>query len=273
MQAILAIFLKALWRSRVATLGFAAGMFAFEFITVVTYQSIGGTQNIQQIFEALGPDMQRLLKLAPNLQVGFGPANYLAFAYFHPVFLGIGSAYVVSRASDAIAGDIERGTILFVLSRAVSRTALLSGKTLALLAGLAVVVGGAVLGTAVGLLVAPPAGANVNLLGFVLVGLNAYVLFLALGGVALILSALFSSAASVAGWATTFALVAFVADFLAGLPVLNLLSFLSPFRYYDPQRVVATNFLPPDALLTLSIVALGGFILAAVIFERRDIAA
>jgi ABC-2 type transport system permease protein len=251
---------------------FAAGMFLFQFVSAVTFPSIGGTRNVQAVFEALGPDMQRLLKLAPNLQAGFGPANYLAFGYFHPVFLGLGSAFVVSRASDAIAGDIERGTVLFILSRPVLRQNLLLGKTLEMLLSLLLVVFVAIPGTYLGVLLADP-GEPVPLERFWLVGLNACALFLALGGVALVISALSSSAARVAGWATAFALLAFTADFLSALPVVNLIGFLSPFRFYDPQALVANGEIPWAGLAVLSGTALVGYFLAAFLFKRRDIRA
>ncbi len=266
------IFTKTLVRGQISILAFAAGMALFEFVTAVTFPSIGGTGTARTVFESLGPDMQRLLKLAPNLQAGFGPRNYLAFGYFHPVFLGLGSAFVVSRASDAVAGDIERGTILFLLSRPVSRRTLLLGKTAEIVVSLLLVVAGSVAGTALGITLVD-LGEAINLWPFVLIGLNAYALFLALAGVTLIISALNNSAAAVAGWATAFALLAFTADFLSGLPVLNLLGILSPFRFYDPQTIVASGYLPLANIMVLLLTFLVGFILAWQLFERRDIVA
>jgi ABC-2 type transport system permease protein len=177
---------------------------------------------------------------------------------------------VVSRASDAIAGDIERGTILFVLSRPVSRGALLLGKTAEIVLSLGLVVAGSVGGTALGITLVD-LGEAINLWPFVLIGLNAYALFLALAGVTLIISALSNSAAAVAGWATAFALLAFTADFLAGLPVINLLGILSPFRFYDPQTIVASGNLPLVNTFVLLLTFLVGFIVAGLLFQRRDI--
>lgn len=269
----LVIFGKTLARGKISLLAFSVGMFLFQLITVATYPSIGGTGTVRNIFETLGPDMQRLLKLVPNLQVGFGPRNYLAFGYFHPVFLGLGSAFAVSRASDAIAGDIERGTILFLLSRPVARSALLLGKAAELALGLGIVVSGAVLGTAFGLFITN-LGEPIALGPFVIIGLNAYCLLLALAGVALIISALNSSAAKVAGWATAFALLTFVADFLSVLPLIAFFGFFSPFRYYDPQAIMASNGGVPWFSLALLVgVALLSFYLALFLFKRRDIAA
>ena len=267
------IFRQALRRGRVSTLAFGAGMFLFQFITVITYPAIGGEANTRAVFEALGPEMQRLLKLVPNLQAGFGPANYLAFGYFHPVFLGLGSAYVVSRASDAVAGDIERGTILYILSRPVSRRALLLGKAAEVACGLTIVVGLSALGTACGLVLTPLSPA-ISLWPFVVIALNAYALFLALGGVALLISAGSSSPARVAGWGTAFALLAFVADFLAVLPVIGWLAVVSPFRYYDPQSIIGSGGrLPLPGMVFLLAVASLASTLALLIFEKRDIAA
>ncbi len=270
---LLTIFKKTLARGRISLLAFAGGMGLFEFITVVTYPAIGGTRNVQAVFEALGPDMQRLLKLAPNLQIGFGPLTYLAFGYFHPVFLGLGSAFIVARASDAIAGDIERGTLLFLLARPLKRRTLLFAKALEAALSLSLVVAGAGLGTGFGLLLTD-LRQPVAFWPFVVIGLNALALFLALGGVALVLSALSNSAARVAGWATGFALMAFVADFLTGLPIIGIVGILSPFRYYDPQAIVASGgALPWASLALLSGTGLLGLGVASYLFERRDIAA
>lgn len=268
----LVIFRKSLARGRISLLSFGFGMFLFEFITAVSYPAIGGSGNVRQIFQTLGPDMQRLLKIAPNLQVGFGPANYLAFGYFHPVFLGLGSAFVVSRASDAIAGDVERGTILFVLSRPVARLQLLFGKALETVVSLLGVMTGAVLGTVTGTTITN-LGEPINVWSFVIVGLNAYFLLLALGGVSLVISALSSSASKVAGIATAFALLAFVADFLSVLPFVSWLDIISPFRYYDPQKIVANGGeVPWLALLVLGLTAGLGFFISLSIFQHRDIA-
>ncbi len=253
-------------------LSFAAGMALFEFITAVTFPSIGGTGTVRTVFESLGPDMQRLLKIAPNLQVGFSPRNYLAFGYFHPVFLGLGSAFVVSRASDAVAGDIERGTILFTLSRPLSRGSLLFGKWAELALSLFLVVAGAVLGTFSGVALVN-LGEPIPMLPFVYIGLNAYALFLALGGVALILSAVSSAAAQVAGWATAFALLAFTADFLSSIPVVSVLGFISPFRFYDPQAIMSGGEIPTLRLVVWVGVAGLGYLVDLFLFERRDIAA
>ncbi|HEX2912943.1 MAG TPA: ABC transporter permease subunit [Chloroflexia bacterium] len=272
-RAASVIFLKTLSRGKISLLAFASGMFLFEFITAIAYPALGGSTNVRQVFETLGPDMQRLLKLAPNLQVGFGPANYLAFGYFHPVFLGLGSAFAVSRASDAVAGDIERGTIVFLLSRPINRYIILLSKAAELALGLLVVVGGAVLGTCLGVLITP-LDHPLAIWPYAVIGLNAYCLFMALAGIALILSALSSSSAKVAGWGTAFALLAFVADFLSVLPVLNVIGNISPFRYYDPQGIVANSGNPPWlSLAVLIVVGVLATAVAIVFFEHRDIAA
>ena len=259
-----------IWKWR-TLLGFGLGMFLFEFITVLTFPAIGGTTNVQTVFEALGPDMQRLLKLVPNLQVGFAPANYLAFGYFHPIFLGLGSAFVVSKASDIVAGEIERGTLVFSLARPISRWVWLTTKSLEVVVSLAIVVAFAVLGTWLGLMLTPlDTSIEIEIWPFVQIGLNAYFLFLGLGGVALLISAFSQSAAQVAGIATAFALLAFVADFLSALPILNWLAILSPFRYYDPQSLL-TAPLPLNSVAPLLIVTIANYLLALLIFQRRDI--
>ncbi|MCA9981086.1 MAG: ABC transporter permease, partial [Anaerolineales bacterium] len=85
------------------------------------------------------PDgLRQLLKIAPNLQAGFGLADYLAFTWLHPVFLGLGAALVVGRAADALAGQVETGHVYLVLSRPVPRWALVWGKGLEMVVATAV---------------------------------------------------------------------------------------------------------------------------------------
>ena len=261
-------------------MAFAAAMCAFEAITAASYGSIGGQGAVSSVFGSLGTNVQRLLKIEPSLMANFGLANYLAFGYFHPVFLGLGAAFVTARASDAIAGEIERGTLLFVLARPIARSLVLLSKVAEVVLGAAVLVVAAWCGTVGGLALGRPAGtlaasfAAVDLSRFALIGLQAFALLVAMGGIGFVASALpVGRAGNASGIASATVLVAFSVDFVAGLFGADALGLWSPFHYYAPQTTLTGNV--GDALLNVAVLlAMAATLIATalLIFTRRDIA-
>lgn len=256
-------------RKRGSLLALAGGAAFFQALVAVSFPAIGGIAAVTSVIQTFPEGLRNLLKLAPNLQAGFGLIDYLAFTWLHPVFLGLGAAFVVSRASDGLAGEIERGGVYLTLSRPVPRWAFVVGKALEMYlgAGIFVLAGwlGMVLGSAAAGLGPLP------LDRFLLVALVAWPLFGALGAGALVISAVLSRGGLAGGLGTAWTLIAFVLDvipFIAG----SALAWLNPWHHYFPQAIIATGQAPAAGLAILAGWCVLGTVAAVWLFARRDLA-
>ena len=265
----LAIARATLRRKWVSLAAFALGAAFFQALVAVGSPAIGGRGAAPPVVQASPPGLRSLLKLAPNLQAGFGVVDYLAFTWFHPVFLGLGAAFVVSRASDGLAGEIERGGVYLTLSRPVPRGAFVAGKALEMFAGAGVFVLAGWLGMVAG--VAMAGLGPLPLGGYLLAALVAWPLFGALGAGALVISAAMSRGGAAGGLGTAWTLIAFVLDVIPAIAT-SAVAWLNPWHHYFPQEIVATGQAPWPGLLVLVAWCALGVAAAVVLFNRRDLA-
>lgn len=269
LRAAFVIAFGTLWRRRVSLLAFALGAGAFQWLTAVSFPAIGGLEAVTSVLGTFPEGLRTLLKVAPNLQAGFGLVDYLAFTWIHPFYLGLGAAFVVSRTADALAGEVETGAIYLILSRPIARWTLVAGKMLELVLGAAVFVAlswaGALLGAWMARVGPLPAA------DFARVARMAWLLLAALGGWGMIVSSLTSRAPTAGGITTAVTLITFVLDvipFIANSAV----AWINPWHHYFPQAIVAAGQIDWFGAAVLPAWAIGGTVVAAVIFERRDLA-
>ncbi|HYF63982.1 MAG TPA: ABC transporter permease subunit [Herpetosiphonaceae bacterium] len=242
------IFLLArfsLRRNRGATLAFALSLGLFQATLIWGYGFIGGGATVRTVVDTLSPELRRALKIVPSLQGGFGPREYVALGLYHPVYLGLGAAYVVSRAADGLAGAVERGTAWLILARPVSRAALVAGEALAIALGAALVVTSGLGGLLLGLATAD-LGPDLPLVGYAQAAAASWLLFAALGMLALLAAAASFRAGSAAGLGSALALGGFVLDLLpwTGGPPLSL---VNPWHWYDPPAIIQRGWSWPAA--------------------------
>ncbi len=262
------IFWGTLRRKRLSLFWFALAAGTFHWLVAVSFPAIGGTEAVTSVVRTFPTGLRSLLKLAPNVQAGFDVQDYLAFTWLHPLFIGLGAAFVVSRATDGLAGEIECGSIYLFLSRPVQRWTFVLGKALEMVLGAGVVAFAAWLGLALGVQALPY---SLPLANYLRAALAAWLIFAALGGGAFFIAAWFSRSGPSAGLGTAWALIAFVLDvipFIAESP----LGWLNPWHHYFPQAVVAAGSLDPLGVGVLLGWAAGGIVGAFVVFGRRDLA-
>ncbi|MBA3943577.1 MAG: ABC transporter permease subunit [Herpetosiphonaceae bacterium] len=266
---VLTIACATLRRKWISLVTFAVGACLFQYLLITTYPAIGGAAAVNSVVRTIPPALRRLLKIAPNLQASFDIRDYIALGFFHPVFLGLGSAFVVARAADALAGEIEHGAIYLVLSRPIRRWVLVVGKLLEMLGGAGIIALLSWFGTATGVWT-DSLPHRIPLTPYFLIALNAWALFGALGCGVFVMSSVSHRTAQVAGLGTTCILLAFVADILPATsepPV----ALFNPWHHYDPPAIVSTGLLS-----STSIALLVGWIIAASavtigLFAHRDL--
>jgi ABC-2 type transport system permease protein len=266
------IFRSTLRRKRSSLFWFALAAAVFHWLVAVSFPAIGGTQAVTSVVRTFPEGLRSLLKLAPNLQAGFGAQDYLAFTWMHPLFIGLGSAFVVSRATAAMPAAIERGSIYLVLSRPVQRWPFVIGKALEMVFGAGVIALAGWVGLVVGVqALAVELSAALPLDNYLRAALMAWLIFAALGGGAFLIASCFSRTAPSDGFGAAWTIIAFVLDvipFFAAAP----LAWINPWHHYFPQQVVATGQIDPVGVIVLVgwlVMGVGG---AVWVFARRDLA-
>lgn len=267
--AVWLIARSTLRRRWVSLAAFAGGAAFFQALVAVSFPAIGGMETVTSVVQTFPEGLRTLLKLAPNLQAGFALVDYLAFSWIHPVFVGLGAAFVVSRASDGLAGEIERGGVYLTLSRPVARWAFVLGQALEMFFGIAVFVGVSYLGMVLGVWLAGLGPLPLDRFG--LVALVAGPLFGALGSGALVISSLLSRGGLAGGLGTAWTLISFVLDVIPAVAG-SAVAWLNPWHHYFPQEVVSMGRLDPFGLAVLLGWCGAGVVAALIIFGRRDLA-
>lgn len=265
------IFAETLRGYRTGLAALSAGLFAVSLVIVYTFDAFGGVEVFEEMLELLPEPVAAMFRA----QAGFGASatGYIAADYRHPFYLIAAFAFVITAASGAAAKEIERGSVLLMLSAPVARWRYLLAKLGVLASGAAVLVFSAWLGTFAGGVVTG-IGAEIDHGALLRVQLNTLALVLAAGGAASLISALSSDGGQTVAWSAGIATAMYFIDFLSLIwAPAGPAGPLSLFHYYDPLEVVQSGGgVPWRDLAVLSTVALAGFAGALAVFQRRDIA-
>lgn len=200
-----------------------------------------------------------------------GPGVWRSIAWVHPVILALLWAHEITLCTRVPAGEVDRGTIDVLFGLPVSRWRVYLCETLVwLVAGLAVIgmgLAGSVLGDLTTPSEARPAPGRV-----IIAAANLYCLYLAVGGLALLISSLSDRRGRAVAVAFGVVLASFLLSFLAQLwePAKSL-SFLSMLNYHQPLLILREAAWPVKDMVTLTACAAVLWLAGAVFFVRRDI--
>ena len=261
------VFLKALKSHRTPLLFITLGVMSLDLVVPASFEL--ASPMFQDVFQSAV--FSSLLKTGGEFSLAAAAQAYVSVGYTHPIYIVLPAAFAIGAASGAIGGEIERGTILLLLTRPMARYKLLLAKWAEILFGLAVVLAGGFLGLVVGVRLAGIEG-QVQVSGFALASINAYLLFFAIGCFALLISSLSSNAHRPISVSAGVTLLSFFIDFLS--TIWDRAEFLGPlsiFHYYQPARVARAGALSWGDLAVLAGVGLACLVAALVIFQRRDI--
>ena len=270
MNAPLMLLTYSLKRVRTLIIAMALLLGMFQVFLIVVAGSIQSAGSFEQMGELMPPFVREML--GPSFPSFMSFAGIVSLGYFHLAVMG--SLVGMSIALGTIAtSEIESGLMDLILSRPLARhwivTRMIVLTIICTLAVLGVMMGG----TWAGLYgLAPkevtwPAGSLILSLA-----INLGLLMLSWNGVAMAIGSA-SRRRSVAGGLTgLFALAMFLLDYVARMwSPAQRVAWLSPFRYYSPFELIMGE--PPSSknLLVLASIAVSGFLLAYVLFSRRDI--
>lgn len=233
------------------------------------------TADFQLLLRLIPEDWQRLSGV-PIAEVAL-PAGRVALAFIDPVVVLAATAWGVTRGSDAVSGQLERGTLEMVLAAPVSRAAVFVTQALAVTAGAAVLCGILLASVWTAVAFGPWAG-TVAPSRFVPAVANVFGLMVALGGVTAAVSAADSHRWRTIGILCGFYVCSLLAKLVGRLSdTFGWVGWLSFLGAYEPQRLVggtaeswATLACYDGALLGLGLL---GYVVGAVAFARRDLPA
>ncbi len=204
-------------------------------------------------------------------------AGRVALAFVDPVVVLAATVWGITRGSDAVSGQVERGTMEMVLAQPVTRRAVFVTQALATTLGAALLCGVLLAGvwTAVG--VGPWSG-KVEPVRFVPAALNVFGLMVCMAGITACVSACDSYRWRTIGILCGFYVVSLLAKLVGRMSGrLAWVGYLSVFNAYEPQRLVggATEawrllLLYDGVLLGIGLVAYG---VGCLLFSRRDLPA
>lgn len=257
-----------LQRRRASLLVFAGIAAGFHFITAVGLPAVGGMESVKGMLEGYSPTVRQLLKIDPTLQAEYGLEQHFAITWLHPFFIGLCAIFVVGRAAEALAGDIESGSVYLVLCRPVARWTLVLGRVGEIGAGLAAILLASWLALAAGVWVAGfeplPAGR------YAVLTLTAWCLFMALSGVALVVSSIASRVGVAVALGTLWTLVSYVLDVLPAATA-SALAALNPWHHYFPPAIVAGQPVGWTGFAVLAAWTIAATLTAMALFGRRDL--
>jgi len=203
---------------------------------------------------------------------GFSPEMINSIAWMHPAALALIWGHAIMYCTRAPAGEVDRGTIDVLLGLPVSRWQLYLAETGVWLASGIVVLLLGVAGNFLGNLAAQGAlRSDPGRLAIVIV--NLLCLYLAVGGVAWLVSALSDRRGRAIGTVFAFCLGAFLLNYLAQFwSVADHVSFLSVLHYYRPLAILRDGTWPVRDMIVLLASGAALWTAGGIVFARRDLA-
>lgn len=261
---------KAIRETWFSTTAFILAMFTFQVMLAFilpTFQKdlshvLENLKFVQYIIAALlGTDMAETI----------GPEALSAMPWVHPAVLTLAWTHAIMFCTRLPAGEIDRGTADVLFALPVSRLGLYLNETIALTgSGLLLVVGG-LLG---GLLGASwsSAEAPIALSDLVVIAANLFGLYLAVAGLAWMVSAMADRRGRAVGVVFAIVMASFVLNTLATFSEsIRRFSAFGLMNYYRPLRVLREHALPVGDLLILLGFAVTCWVIGAIVLARRDI--
>ena len=258
-----------LWQRRWSLLWWGVGVAALVGIDMLLYRSIkGDTAQLDQVYKSLPASVRFLFSDSGNF---LSPAGYLAGRVYYFLLPIVLSIFTIGLGANLIGREEQQGTLELLLSRPVSRTAVLLGK---LAAGALALLWLGLVALTVGWACLRPSGFDtISYKSVAIVTAAAFLLSALFGMIAFLFTALGRPARGAAlGIASLFAFGGYIAASLEStVQWLRWPAKLLPYHYYRPSDIL--NGVPHQKWnllgMLLVIVVLAGLSVAG--FRRRGI--
>jgi ABC-2 type transport system permease protein len=270
-----AIWTKAFGEAWVLLASLSALLFAFAWVYVWLISKIELPVLMEFLLGGL-KDLERLSGV-PFKDVAT-PEGRIALAFVDPlVHLGV-TVWAIARGSDAVAGELERGTMEMLLAQPVSRISVYVSKAVVTIVGLVLICVALWCGMAVGVLLIVEETDRVWPALYIPPTFNVFGLGLAMAGITAFVSSWDRYRWRTIGIMGAFYAVAVVLKVIGRMaPGWEPLGWFSVFWPFEPQRMVAASEEAWRLVVVYNapLVAVGllGYVAGAIIFCRRDLPA
>lgn len=270
-----AIWKKSWGDQRGLVLAMAALWSAFPWIYLWLSAQIPMPAFHDVLLRAIPEDWQKLSGV-PFSEVATY-AGRVALAFVDPVVVLAATVWGITRGSDAVSGQVERGTMEMLLAQPVTRRAVFITQALATTAGAAVLCSVLLASVWTAVSFGPWAG-KVEPERFVPAVLNVFGLMICMAGITACVSAADSYRWRTIGILCGFYVFSILAKLVGRMSgAFAWAGYLSVFNAYEPQRLVGGTADAWRLLAAYDGVLLGvgiiGFVVGAILFSRRDLPA
>lgn len=264
------LWLKAWREARGGTLLFGLGVMVFEVVIAGVLPSFSEqlSATVMQI-----PFLRTVVQALIGADFGesFGPLVVGSIAWVHPVLLALLAAQTIVFCTRLPVGEIDRGTIDVVLGWPVSRWQAYATETVAWVASGSYLMVMALLGNGLGSLLASE-GYRAPLGPLLMVVANLFCLYLAVGGVAYLVSACSDRRGRAVGTVFAIVLVSFFLQMLGQFwTPAQAVGFLGVLHYYRPYEILQNGSVPWGDMSVLLAFGAVCWCAGGLIFQRRDI--
>ena len=270
-----AIWKKSWGDQRGLVLAMAALWSAFPWIYLWLSAQIPMNAFHDVLLRAIPEDWQKLSGV-PFSEVATY-AGRVALAFVDPVVVLAATVWGITRGSDAVSGQVERGTMEMLLAQPVTRRAVFTTQAVATTMGAAVLCGVLLASVWSAVSFGPWAG-KVEPARFVPAVLNVFGLMVCMAGITAAVSAADSYRWRTIGILCGFYVFSILAKLVGRMSgIFAWVGYLSVFNAYEPQRLVGGTADAWRLLMLYDGVLLGvgvlGFVIGGIIFSRRDLPA
>lgn len=264
------VFLKIFYEVRLQTILLSLALcIVMGLLTALLPKVLG---DIGYVFDRL-PFIKPMITAMLGTDVGNNLSQEMmqAFLWVHPTVLSIVWAHELMYCSRLPAGEIDRGTVDFLLGLPVSRWRLYLAETIGWIAtGILIIAVGYVGHWFASRALQPDMLPGKRAVCFVL--LNFLALYLAVGGFTFLISASSDRRGRAIGTVFAVLLFSFLLNFLAQYwEPAKQVSFLSVMEYYRPARILQNDAVPLRDLFVLVSLSAVFWITGGVVFQRRSI--
>ncbi|MBZ5497212.1 MAG: ABC transporter permease subunit [Acidobacteriia bacterium] len=270
MRACLALLLHSVRRVRSLVLAMAALLAAFQILLAFAARSLQELNTFPQL-AALIPDFLRQI-LGPSLLTLMSFRGIACLGYFHVAIMATLIGLMIALATEPVS-EAETRFLDLILSHPLARHWVIS-RTIALLAACIVLLLGAMMsGTRLGLYwLAPEDMAQATFRVIPALTLNLGLLLLCWGSIALALASIAHRRSVAAAATALLAMACYMTDLIAQIwkPLKPVVRY-SPFHYYNSLNLIMGSSDMTGDTLTLASIAVTGFLLAYLFFQRRDL--
>lgn len=251
-------------------MSYALGSAFYILLMFWLYPSIASnSEDINRLMESMPEGLGR----AFGLQGGFGSAgSFISGEYYGLILILILSIFCITMSTRLMARLVDQGSMAYILAAPTTRIKVALTQAGVLVTGLLVIMGITTAAGLVGNAMFLEGKHSLEIPEFLLMNLSAFLLFIAVGGISFLISAVSSDEKKALGWSGALIITFFVLDLLGKISDnIEWMRYLSIFSLYRPGEIV--NGGGEVVLHATILVLIGGisFVTGVQLFRRRDL--